>query len=468
LQDPAGDAVRIAERVRPPVLEVAAVAVLHEAVRDPNRRAAIRDPVVEPVDRLRLVEPGEPHVVVGAVDGDVVFLVGIEGRHQRREVLLAAGLAHVPRREVRVQSGPVPVELGAERLAVPVDVDAVALAEPHQQVARDPEVVGGALRALAEDLELPLPLRDLGVDPLEVDPGREAEVDVLVDDPPREVANVLVADAGVVLALGRGEALLRKPERGAVPVEEVLLLEAEPRARVVRDRCAAVRWMRRPIREQHFAHDEECVLAGGVGEQRDRLQEAVRARAIRLPRRAAVEGPERQVIERRRAGERDDLRLAAQVWRRLVSVEPDVLELELGHRRLRSRSNKKGPTTPRVVRPHCLGRPPSAADDLAPPYQLERLGVQAAATIPRPIRIEPPTKRWKRAIVRPPRRRSATEPAASAYRLSLMKPSVAKVSPKTSTCTQTWAAFGSTNCGMNAKMKTIVFGLVKLTITPCA
>ena len=69
-----------------------------------------------------------------------------------------------------------------------------------------------------------------------------------VDDLACDVADVLEADAGVVLALRRGEALAREAERRAVAVEEVLLLEAEPGAGVVRDRRAAVRRMRRPVR----------------------------------------------------------------------------------------------------------------------------------------------------------------------------------------------------------------------------
>src|SRR5204862_7897445 len=130
---------------------------------------------------------------------------------------------------------------------VEVHVDAVLLAETEHQVARDPEVVRCAPGALAEDLELPLALRDLGVDALDRDAGLDAEVDVLVDDLPGDVADVLEADAGVVLALRRGEALVREPERRAVPVQEVLLLEAEPGVGVVADRGAAVRRVRRSV-----------------------------------------------------------------------------------------------------------------------------------------------------------------------------------------------------------------------------
>ena len=54
-----------------------------------------------------------------------------------------------------------------------------------------------------------------------------------------------------------------------------------------------------------------------------------------------------KLLERRLGGELDDLRLAAQVRHRLVTVEPDVFELELRHRcSFSCWTNKKGPTTP--------------------------------------------------------------------------------------------------------------------------
>src|SRR5262245_65719937 len=97
--------------------------------------------------------------------------------------------------------------------------------------------------------------------------------------------------------------------------------------------------MRRPVGQQHLAHDEAGVVAGGVGEERDRLEEAVRIRAVRLAGRAAVEVPERQLVEGRLRVEVDELRLAAQIRNGLVAVQPTVLELEL-----HSGSSCLGPT----------------------------------------------------------------------------------------------------------------------------
>src|SRR5262249_40453887 len=102
-------------------------------------------------------------------------------------------------------------------------------------------------------------------------------------------------------------------------------------------------------------HDEARVVTRRVEKERDGLEEAVRARAVRLSCRAAVEVPQRQLVESRLRLEVDDLRLAAQVRNGLVTVEPDVLELELHMVPPLSRTNKKRPRTPRVLRPHCLG-----------------------------------------------------------------------------------------------------------------
>ena len=101
------------------------------------------------------------------------------------------------------------------------------------------------------------------------------------------------------------------------------------------------------VREEHLAHDEQRAGAARIGEQRDRLQQAVRARALGLPRRAPVEVPDGQLLERRLGGELHDLRLAAEIRDGLVAVEPDVLQLVLAHRLpFRVGPTKKAPPLP--------------------------------------------------------------------------------------------------------------------------
>src|SRR5687768_6016911 len=137
------------------------------------------------------------------------------------------------------------IERSANRFAPPLDIDAVFLADSGHNVTGNPHLVSGALGAFAEDLEFPLPFRHLGIDALDVDSGVQTDVDVLFNELTRHVADVLVANASVVRTLRTGESAGRKAEGRAVLVKEILLLEAKPRFRIVRNRRARIRWMRR-------------------------------------------------------------------------------------------------------------------------------------------------------------------------------------------------------------------------------
>src|SRR4029079_19373565 len=75
LEDLRGNLVGIALRVGTAIFQIAPVVVLDEAVRHANRCATVGDAVAELVDRGSLVLAGQPHVIVGTVDRDVIFTV---------------------------------------------------------------------------------------------------------------------------------------------------------------------------------------------------------------------------------------------------------------------------------------------------------------------------------------------------------------------------------------------------------
>jgi len=105
-----------------------------------------------------------------------------------------------------------------------------------------------------------------------VDAGVEADVEMLLDDLARDVADILVADAGVIGALGRREAMVGEAERTPVLIEEIFLLEAEPGAFIVEDGGARIGRMRGDAIGHHdFAHHQGAVEAGAVGKDRDRF-----------------------------------------------------------------------------------------------------------------------------------------------------------------------------------------------------
>ena len=157
---------------------------------------------------------------------------------------------------------------------------------------------------------------------------------MLFDDFAGDVTDGLVADAGVIFALRIRESVEAsgETERPAVLIEEILLLETEPGAGVVQDGCASVALMRsHTIGHHHFAHDQNAVLAGGVGINGHRLQDTVGATSLSLAGRTAVEIPEGQLLQLRKALKILDLGFAAEVGDWLVTIEPDVFQFVFSH-----------------------------------------------------------------------------------------------------------------------------------------
>jgi hypothetical protein len=181
-------------------------------------------------------------------------------------------------------------------------------------------------------LKFPLAFRHFGVNAFDVDSGIKTQVNVLLDDLASYVADVLEADAGVILTLRERETFIREAKRLAVFVEKIFLLETEPRAGVVQDGCAAVARMRRlAVRHHDFAHHQHAVLAGAVRKNCNGFQHAIGALAFRLPRGAAVEAPQGKLFEFREALVFDNFGFASEIGNGFVAVEPDVFEFVLCH-----------------------------------------------------------------------------------------------------------------------------------------
>ena len=137
------------------------------------------------------------------------------------------------------------------------------------QVAGHPHLVGGLLGALAEDLEFPLALGHFGVDAFVVDAGVEAEVEMLLDDLAGDVADVLVADAGVVRALRRGIAARRGSRAGGRPGRRSIPARSRTMRRGRREWWRACWWVRGLAVGHHdFAHHQHAVVAGAVRDRR--------------------------------------------------------------------------------------------------------------------------------------------------------------------------------------------------------
>src|SRR5690606_29997502 len=107
---------------------------------------------------------------------------------------------------------------------------------------------------------------------------------------------------GVVRTLWPWKATFGKAQWPAVLIKEILLLETEPCVRIIWNRRARVRRMRRfPVRHHHFAHHQNAILARAVGKHRDGLQHTIRTLPLRLLRGASIKPPIGEFFELRQA-----------------------------------------------------------------------------------------------------------------------------------------------------------------------
>src|SRR5690606_19884617 len=99
---------------------------------------------------------------------------------------------------------------------------------PLEQVAGDPNLVAGELVVFGKNLKLPLAHHHLGVDALDVQASRQAQLEMLFND--RAPDRFAMPYAAVVRALRTGEAFDREAHwllRVGIP-DRVFLFEAEP------------------------------------------------------------------------------------------------------------------------------------------------------------------------------------------------------------------------------------------------
>ena len=181
-----------------------------------------------------------------------------------------------------------------------LDVQTILFSQANHQVTSDPHVVACLLRSLGENLELPLSLGYFSVNPFEINPCVQSDVDVLFDNLTCNVTYILVANARVIWALRCWVTFRWESERTAIFVEEIFLFKTNPQVIHVLHLSAEVRWVWFTIGEQYVAQNEEAVFASAIWVERNRLEQTIGASPLCLLRRAAVKSPHREIGNARR------------------------------------------------------------------------------------------------------------------------------------------------------------------------
>lgn len=312
------------------VFQPALPAIFDGRDRNPDGRAAVRNAVAELVDRLSFVQTRQTLIVVSTVDVDVFLDPWLEGLANGFVNRLAAAGTEQRIAEVGVHAAAVPVTL--DWLAVPIDRQVVSFGNSFQKVTSNPDLVTSGAGSLGEDLEFPLPHHHFGVDPFDVDPGLQAEFEVIFDDFATD--SLTGTNRAVVRTLGGRVAFRREADRAigfGVP-NCVFLFEAEPEILVfVLNGRPTVGAVGRTIGVEDFAHHQKTGShPTWIGENGDGLQEAIARAAGSLLGAGTVERPHRCVFDIP-AEIFNNLCLATQALGWLIAIQPDVLELALGH-----------------------------------------------------------------------------------------------------------------------------------------
>ena len=156
-----------------------------------------------------------------------------------------------------MHTGAIPVS--SERLAVPININPILLAEAQEKKSCNPDIVSSLFRSFTKDLELPLSLRYFGINAFVIDACMQALPEMLFSDLSAESGHVLEANSAVIFALRLRISFRWKADGNSVLCEEIFLLKSEPSSLIIKDCSSGVRWVRISIREHDLAHHQSLI-----------------------------------------------------------------------------------------------------------------------------------------------------------------------------------------------------------------
>lgn len=140
--------------------------------RNTNRCATVGDTRGEGTDVTSLMTTSETHIIVLAVDSDVLIMPLRQLLNCSLNGLHSAGFTHLLGAVVGVAASTIPVTL--KGLGVEGDLDVPLLGNTDEEEASHPEVVTHGDTLTWSNLELPLRRHDLSIDTGDIDTSVEA------------------------------------------------------------------------------------------------------------------------------------------------------------------------------------------------------------------------------------------------------------------------------------------------------